>query len=96
MKKQYFVHYYNNFGNTYNLYWADSPEMIAFLPEGAEKISRKEAIRLCREEKYRAKNNPTFSGYATGTIFPAGYPDNKDIHADKRFSLVDGFIWCRI
>lgn len=31
MKKQYFVHRYNNFGNAYNLYWADSPEMIATL-----------------------------------------------------------------
>lgn len=93
MKKQYFVHRYNDFGNTYNLYWADSPEMIAALPEGAERISRKEAIRLCRDEKQRAANDPAFSGYATDTIFPAGYPDDKDIRNDKRFSLFDGFIW---
>ena len=96
MKKQYFVHRYNNFGNTYNLYWADSPEMIAALPEDAERISRKEAIRLCREERYRRKHDPSFSGYATDTIFPADYPDDQDIRSDKRFYLVDGFIWDKV
>lgn len=96
MKKQYFVYYYNNFGNTYNLYWADSPEMIAALPENAERISRKKAIQLCRDEKYRQKCDSSFSGYATTSIFPADYPEDEDIRNDKRYSLVDGYIWCKV
>ena len=48
--KQYFVHYFRDFGNTYNLYYAECPEDFAALPDGAERISRRKAEQLCRED----------------------------------------------
>lgn len=69
--KQYFVHYFRDFGNTYNLYYAECPEDFAALPEGAERITRREAEQLCREENDRRKYEKSFSGYADSRIYPA-------------------------
>lgn len=71
MKKQYFVHYYRDFGNCYNLYYAECPEDFAALPEDAERITRRKAEQLCRDEKDRRKYDESFSGYADTIITPA-------------------------
>lgn len=69
--KQYFVSYYRDFGNTYTLLYAECPEDFAALPENAERITRREAIQLCRDEKERRKYDQSFSGYASTIITPA-------------------------
>ena len=71
MKKQYFVHYTRDFGNCYCLLYAEYPEDFAALPDGAERITRREAVQLCREEKYRRKYDDSSSGYASNVITPA-------------------------
>ena len=45
--KRYYVEYWNNFGNTYNLYWAETPEQIEKAEKFCERISRKDAEKLC-------------------------------------------------
>lgn len=75
MKRSYYVHYYRDFGNTYNLYWADCPEMIANLPDGAERITYKRAVELCRREREARGFDQAFSGYADAMIMPAIKPD---------------------
>lgn len=69
--KQYFVSYYRDFGNTYTLLYAECPEDFAALPENAERITRREAIQLCRDENERRKYDQSFSGYASTVITPA-------------------------
>lgn len=71
MKKQYFVHYYRDFGNCYCLLYAECPEDFAALPDGAERITRREAEQLCRRENERRKYDQAFSGYASNVIAPA-------------------------
>lgn len=90
--KKYYVVYTDNFANTYNLYWTDSAEMEKMLPDGAEQISRKEAIALAAREKRARKENPNFSGYASDTIYPADYDDAKAPFIDRYYTLVDGYI----
>ena len=42
--KKYFVQYYHDFGNTYNLAWAETPEQIKQAETNKwEQITRKEA-----------------------------------------------------
>lgn len=47
MKNYYYVNYYRDFANTYTL--AKAPANVT-LPEGWERITRKEAERLARRE----------------------------------------------
>lgn len=87
MKRQFYVHYYRDFGNTYRLYWADSPEMIANLPDGAERITYKQAVALCNRESYARKHDQAFSGYADCAIVPAinpGYSPRFDFGEPER------------
>ena len=92
--KKYFVHYYLDFANTYNLYWADNADMMAALPDGAEQITRKEAETLCRREREARNYDNAFAYHATSSIYPAGYK-GVDIINDKRFAL-NGCIWDRV
>ena len=48
MKNHYFVHYWRDFGNCYDLYHAPADFVP---PSGWERITRKEAERLARAEK---------------------------------------------
>lgn len=92
MKKYFIVR--GNFGNVYALYWADSPEMEKLLPEGAERISRKEAERLAAAENYRKKHDKSFSGYADSAIYPAGTRWDFCPEGDPRYQKI-GYIWDR-
>lgn len=72
--KKYYVRYWNNFANTYHLCWAETPEQVAKAEEkGCERISKKEAEKLCAEENYRRKTDYNFSGYASSIILPVDY-----------------------
>lgn len=81
-KKQYYVHYYRDAANTYRLYWAASPEQIALAESrGYERITRTEAIRLCKAEADRRNVNST-----CGAAYPIHHPHSVSIR-----SGYDGF-----
>ena len=89
--KQYYVRYYKDFGNTYNLAWAETPEQIkAAENAGYEKITRREAEKLCAEENGRRKSDAAFSGYADNVIIPIECA-RDDWQNDSRFEK-DGYI----
>lgn len=96
MRRKYYVHYWKNFGNTYHLYYADSAEMVAKLPEDAEQITRKDALSLASAEKWRRKYNQSMSGFADVSIYPAGYdPLEYDIVNNRHYQCINN-IWERI
>lgn len=72
--RKYYVHYWRDFGNTYNLYYAETTEQEALAREmGAEQITRKRAEQLCRDENYRRKYDTAFSTYADNVIYPIDF-----------------------
>lgn len=71
MKKQYYI-IRGHFGNVYNLNWADESNRCN-LPPNAERITRAEAYRMAREERYRRRYDSAFSGLADSCIYPAGH-----------------------
>lgn len=87
--RKYYIHYYRDFANTYNLYYADEGMAV---PDAWERITRKEAEALARKERRARRENPSFSSFATAAIYPADYPDDGDIINDKRYALL-GCIW---
>lgn len=89
--KKYFANYYNGFGNAYDLRWADTAEDVAALIEwGYERVSRKEAERLCAAERWRRKYDQAFSGYADTHIWPAALDrDYFDSFYPERGYVVD-------
>ena len=91
--KKYFVAY-GRFSNEYALYWADSSEMEKLLPQGAERISRKEAERLAAAENYRRKYTPSSAGYADSAIYPAGKHWDFCPECDCQY-VKHGYIWER-
>lgn len=70
MNRQYFVWYYKKFGNTYNLYYADTPEELDRLPEGAKQISLEKAEELARDEARRRKEDPSSAYRADEYVHP--------------------------
>ena len=96
MRRQYYIHYYKNFGNTYDLIYADTEDDLTLIPEDAERITRKEAEAFCSRENYRRKCDPSFSGFADNMIYPVGLDSYKrsDIYNDHRFYR-NGYIWER-
>lgn len=72
--KKYYVHYWNSFSNTYTLCWAESAEQMEEAEKnGYERITRKQAEKLCSDEIYRRKTDYAFSGYADSVILPYGH-----------------------
>lgn len=92
-RKSYYI-VRGDFGNVYSLYWADSPEMAARLPEDAERITRKRAIEYCREELDRREHDASFAFYAASSIVPADLGPDADLYNDRRYEL-RGHIWER-
>lgn len=68
MKKAYYINYYRDFSNTYNLCWTWEDEPA---PEGWQRITRKEAVQKCKAERQARRDDPAFSGYADAYIYPA-------------------------
>ena len=54
--KKYYINYYNNAANTFELRWTDNKEdEEAAIAEGFKRITRKEAIEKCKNERERVK-----------------------------------------
>lgn len=87
MKKQYFV-LYGDFANTYALFYAETPADVAALPAGAERITYRDAVALCKRERDARRYSPMSSGYADTHIYPATWPEH-DEHAAQ---TVRGYI----
>jgi len=96
--KHYLVNYWKDFGNTYTLAWteAGSAEEQAAIENGWERITRKEAIRLCVEERERRRTDEAFSGYASEKVFPLSLIQNDDFDGDIEWwmNTNDGYIYC--
>lgn len=90
--RKYWVQYWRNFGNTYNLFYTENPEEESMLPKNAERITRKKALQLAREESDRRKFDGAFAYYASATIAPIG---ERDIVNNHHYKLI-GRIWERI
>ena len=94
--KKYYVSYYKDFANTYNLMYVETAEDEAALPDNAQQITRKEAEALARKEREARKNDGSFSGYADGIIFPAAYdPTREDWQNSSKYEL-NGLILERV
>ena len=93
MKRKYWVHYYKDFSNTYELYWTNSPEMEEMLPDDSQQITRKKALEMARENAFREKYD---SGFAMGSshIYPADAPAD-DYLGNYGYFLEHGRIWTR-
>lgn len=90
--RKYWVQYWRNFGNTYNLFYTENPEEESMLPGNAERITRKKALQLAREESDRRKFDGAFAYYAPETIAPLSV---EDIVNNHHYKLI-GRIWERI
>lgn len=90
--RKYWVQYWRNFGNTYNLFYTEKPEEESMLPGNAERITRKKALQLAREESDRRKFDGAFAYYAPETIAPLSV---EDIVNNSHYQLI-GRIWERI
>ncbi|MCD7737571.1 MAG: hypothetical protein LUH58_00805 [Lachnospiraceae bacterium] len=107
MEREFYVDYYRDFGNTYNLYYADTPEMR---PLCGEKISKERAMELIRQECWARRNDHSFSGCADAEIYPGGYFNDdwimgaggyidrkyrREIAKDENYKLIN-YIWERV
>lgn len=106
MKKYFAVE--GNFANAYRLFWTTDNGMYPDAPDynrkfntedfladhpNAKQITRKEAIRLAREERKRRKENPSFAGYASRYVEPYGAawydPTYAYLHTDSSGVVVE-------
>ena len=67
-QKQYYV-VYGDFSNVYRVLSA-TPDTVHLIPEDAERITLKEARRLCSAERERRKYDRAASGFASAEIEP--------------------------
>lgn len=74
--RKYFVKY-GEFRNTYDVCYVENElEEAQAIEQGFERISRKDAEKLCIRESERRKEDPAFSGYASDVILPFEYDGN--------------------
>lgn len=73
--RYYFIKYYTSFSNTYILRHAPKEMLQKMLDNGFTRITRKEAIRHCVEERRREKFDKACSGYANRCIYPIEWED---------------------
>lgn len=78
--KKYYINYYRDFRNTYNLVYAEDGEVV---PDGWERITRADALRMARSA----------DDYGSRAIHPINY--DGDIRNDRNYQLV-GRIWERV
>lgn len=80
--RKYYVNYmrhYRNYRNAYSLRYTETPEQDALaISQGYERITRRQAISLCRAERDRRKYDPSFSCYASDVISPVTPYDYDD------------------
>lgn len=89
--RKYFVKY-GDFANTYSICYTDNEsEETQAIERGMERITRKDAERLCMRESARRKEDPAFSGYASDVILPFGYAGDwrNDKYVEKIGRLIE-------
>lgn len=89
MKRKYYVIYYRDFANTYDLVYT-TPDTEHLLPDGAERITRNEAIRLCRAEIDRKQYDRAFSGFASTEVWPVHASRDNITRLFDRECRIDG------
>ena len=90
--RKYFVKYWANFGNTYNLAYTDTDAQAAEAEaNGWERITRKQAESKCADENRARQADPAFSGYGDNMIYPYGYDCDwrDDRHAEKNGYIIE-------
>jgi hypothetical protein len=93
--KNYYIKYWNDFGNTYRLAYAETDAQKRYASENKwEKITRKEAEHYCTEENARRESDENFAYYADNAIFPIDYNSDIGIENDKHYTKI-GYIWER-
>jgi hypothetical protein len=80
MRRKYYIHYWRNFENTFELYYADTPEEAAKLEEVEEvyRLTRKQAEQKARNEMWAREHDAAFSGYGAVYVLPARVFFNRD------------------
>ena len=101
--KTYYIRYPRDFANEYDLcYCENKDEENAAVAAGYERITRKEAERKCRNEKWARQHDQAFSGYGDDTIVPWSFltdPRNNPDHPaypicpDEANLTLNGYIW---
>lgn len=101
--KTYHIRYPRNFANEYDLcYCETAAEAKEAEAAGFERITRKEAIRKCANERWAREHDQNFSGYGSADILPWSYltdPRNDPEHPaypispDEAGLTLNGYIW---
>lgn len=77
------------FSNQYGLVYCNSTiDEEKAQTAGYERITRKEAIAKCREERNRQKADPAFAGYADSYIYP--------FMLDYYYTDFNNYPWCKV
>ena len=92
--RKYYIRYWANFGNTFNLLYVDDAMDIK-IPDNWERITRKEALSLARNERTLRKSDPNFAYYGDAEIYPANYHFDDDIINNMRYKLIN-HIWEKV
>lgn len=92
--KKYFVKYYG-YSNVYDLVYTQNEEQEKQAEKANyERISRKQAEKLCAREKDRREYDQAFSGYAPIKIVPIDFDSEKEDMYSSRFTI-DGYLVIR-
>lgn len=69
--RTYHIHYPRDFANEYSLcYCTSDEEREEATAAGYERITLKEALRKCRNERCARKQDSSFSGFGSADILP--------------------------
>lgn len=91
--RHYYIHYPQNFDNEYDLYWVDNPnDERELIKQGYKRISKSEAINICKSERLARKNNSSFSGYGNSIIMPFNFDGDED-KAKQCLETPDGYVY---
>lgn len=100
-RKNYYVRYYRDFANTYNLCWCyerNKNAKVKLEEDGFHRISKERALDLVYQELYRRRFDQSMGGYADSVIYPWNYDamfdgyDDVDEHTGWNKFYKDGDI----
>lgn len=95
--RKYYVNYYKNFSNTYDLIYTETPEEEkTALTKGYQRITRKKAFGLCVDARYLRKTDPSAAGYASAYIYPLNKDAAYDYMGDEYIIDKTGYIMLKI
>ena len=95
--RKYYVNYYKDFSNTYDLIYTETPEEEkTALSKGYHRIPRKKAFSLCADARYLRKTDPSAAGYASAYIYPLDKDAAYDYMNDEYRIDETGYIMLKI